>query len=43
MGSLPGELGFTTSPVGRRLLKTVPGRAPAPIFLHTYILPKGVL
>ena len=42
IGSRPGASGRRTSPVCRRLLKTAPSGAPAPILFATSILPKGV-
>ncbi len=42
MGSRPGAFGRRISPVGLRLLKTMPGGRPLPIFLATRIFPTGV-
>ena len=40
MGSRPGELARTTSPVRRRSLNTVPGGALSPIFSAICSLPE---
>ena len=42
IGSRPGASTGRTSPVGRRLLKTIPGGIPAPILFATASLPNGV-
>ena len=42
IGSRPGELARTSSPVRRRLLNTVPGGALSPIFSAICKLPSGV-
>jgi hypothetical protein len=42
IGSRPGELGCTISPVRRRSLKTAPEAAPSPILVATSISPSGV-